>query len=158
MLIFLLQSVWLYISELAGKDLEIDVIAKFLLFVSPRLIILVLPLTILLSSIMVFGSLSENYEFAAIKASGISLQRSMKSLIIFTFLLGIVTFFFSNNIAPMAEYNFHNLRRNISKVKPSMAIAEGQFSQIGNYNIKVNDKYGPEGKLLNNVIIHQKKK
>ena len=82
----------------------------------------------------------------------------MKSLIIFTFLLGIVTFFFSNNIAPMAEYNFHNLRRNISKVKPSMAIAEGQFSQIGNYNIKVNDKYGPEGKLLNNVIIHQKKK
>ena len=115
MLIFLLQSVWLYISELAGKDLEIDVIAKFLLFVSPRLIILVLPLTILLSSIMVFGSLSENYEFAAIKASGISLQRSMKSLIIFTFLLGIVTFFFSNNVAPMAEYNFHNLRRNISK-------------------------------------------
>ena len=70
-------------------------------------IILVLPLTILLSSIMVFGSLSENYEFAAMKASGISLQRSMKSLIFFTFILGIVTFFFSNNVAPIAEYNFH---------------------------------------------------
>ena len=157
MLIFLLQSVWLYISELAGKDLELDIIFKFLINVSPRLVILVLPLTILLSSIMVFGSLSENYEFAAMKASGISLQRSMKSLIFFTIILGCLTFFFSNNIAPIAEYNFHNLRKNISKVKPAMAIAEGQFSQIGNYNIKVEDKYGSEGKLLDKVIIHQKK-
>ena len=157
MLIFLLQSVWLYISELAGKDLELDIILQFLINVSPRLVILVLPLTILLSSIMVFGSLSENYEFAAMKASGISLQRSMKSLIFFTFILGVVTFFFSNNIAPIAEYNFHNLRKNISKVKPSMAIAEGQFSQIGDYNIKVKNKYGNESKLLDEVIIHQKK-
>ena len=157
MLIFLLQSVWLYISELAGKDLELDIILQFLINVSPRLVILVLPLTILLSSIMVFGSLSENYEFAAMKASGISLQRSMKSLIFFTLILGVITFFFSNNVAPIAEYNFHNLRKNISKVKPSMAIAEGQFSQIGDYNIKVKNKYGKESKLLDEVIIHQKK-
>ena len=91
------------------------------------------------------------------KASGISLQRSMRSLIFFTFILGIITFFFSNNVAPIAEYNFHNLRKNISKVKPSMAIAEGQFSQIGDYNIKVENKYGNDGKLLDKVIIHQKK-
>ena len=106
---------------------------------------------------MVFGSLSENYEFAAMKASGISLQRSMRSLIFFTFILGIITFFFSNNVAPIVEYNFHNLRKNISKVKPSMAIAEGQFSQIGDYNIKVENKFGNDGKLLDKVIIHQKK-
>ena len=157
MLIFLLQSVWLYISELAGKDLELDIILKFLLNVSPRLVILVLPLTILLSSIMVFGNLSENYEFAAIKASGISLQRMMKSLIFFNIILAFVIFYFSNNVAPAAEINFHNLRKNISKIKPSMAIAEGQFSQIGNYNIKTKRKFGYEGKKLNDVIIHQKK-
>ena len=84
MLIFLLQSVWLYISELAGKDLELEIIFRFLLNISPRLVVIVLPLTILLSSIMVFGSMSENYEFAAMKASGISLQRSMRVLIVFT--------------------------------------------------------------------------
>ena len=83
MFIFLLQSVWVYISELAGKDLEIDVILKFLLYVSPRLIVLVLPLTVLLVSIMVFGNFSENYEFAAMKSPGISLGRAMKSLSIF---------------------------------------------------------------------------
>ena len=54
MMIFLLQSVWVYISELAGKELEIEIILKFLLYVSPRIVVLVLPLTILLASIMVF--------------------------------------------------------------------------------------------------------
>ena len=157
MLIFLLQSVWLYISELAGKDLELEIIFRFLLNISPRLVVIVLPLTILLSSIMVFGNLSENYEFAAMKASGISLQRSMRVLIIFTVFLGFLTFLFSNYIIPISEYNFRNLRKNIAKVKPTMAIAEGQFSQIGNYNIKVENKFGADGRNLENIIIHQKK-
>jgi len=157
MLIFVLQAVWLYISELAGKDLEIDIIAKFLLYVTPRLVVLVLPLTILLTSIMVFGSFAENYEFAAMKSTGISLQRAMKTLSIFIVGLAITTFFFANNVMPWAEFNFHNLRKNIAKVKPAMAIAEGQFNQIGSINIKVDEKSGDRGQYLKNVIIHQKK-
>ena len=157
MLIFLLQSVWLYISELAGKDLDIAIIIKFLTYVSPRLVILILPLTILLSSIMVFGRFAENYEFAAMKSTGISLQRAMRSLSVFILFVAILTFFFSNNVNPVAEYNFHNLRKNISKVKPTMAIAEGQFNQIGRINIKVKNKSGKNGQFLNDVIIHQQK-
>jgi lipopolysaccharide export system permease protein len=158
MFIFLLQSVWVYISELAGKDLEIDVILKFLLYVSPRLIVLVLPLTVLLVSIMVFGNFSENYEFAAMKSTGISLGRAMKSLSIFIVFLGIVSFFFANNVIPLAEVNFFNLRRNIAKVKPAMAIAEGQFNQLEDINIKVAKKSGDNGQFLEDVIIHQKKR
>ena len=157
MLIFILQSVWLYITELAGKDLEFDIIIKFLIFVTPRLVVLVLPLTILLASIMVFGGFAENYEFAAMKSTGISLQRAMRSLSVFIFGLSILTFFFANNIIPAAELSFHNLRRNIAKVKPAMIIAEGQFNQIGNINIKVDKKRGDRGQFLDSVIIHQKK-
>ena len=157
MLIFLLQSVWVYISELAGKDLEVEIILKFLLFVSPRLVVLVLPLTILLVSIMVFGNFSENYEFAAMKSTGISLQRAMKSLSFFIVFLAIISFFFANNVIPLAEYNFFNLRRNIARVKPAMAISEGQFNQLKDINIKVAKKSGENGKFLEDVIIHQKK-
>ena len=157
MLIFVLQSVWLYITELAGKDLDISVIAKFLVYVTPRLIVLVLPLTILLASIMVFGSFAENYEFAAMKSTGISLQRAMRSLSIFIVGLAITTFFFANTVMPCAEFNFYNLRKNIAKVKPALAIAEGQFNQLGSINIKVDEKSGDRGQYLKGVIIHQKK-
>lgn len=157
MLIFLLQSVWVYIAELAGKDLQFEVILKFLIFVSPRIVVLVLPLTILLVSIMVFGNFSENYEFAAMKSTGISLQRAMKSLSIFIVLLSVVSFFFANNVIPLAEFNFFNLRRNIARVKPAMIVAEGQFNQLQDINIKVAKKSGENGEFLEDVIIHQKK-
>mgnify|MGYP003678366768 CR=1 FL=1 len=158
MLIFVLQSIWLYIAELAGKDLNIEVIIKFLIYVTPKLIPLVLPLTILLSSIMVFGSFAENYEFAAMKSTGISLQRAMSGLSIFIVGVAVITFFFANNAIPWSEMKFYNLRKNIAKTKPSMAIAVGQFNQIEStpYNIKVQNKSGDNDQFLEDVTIHLK--
>nr|WP_281261087.1 LptF/LptG family permease [Algibacter marinivivus] len=158
MLIFVLQTIWLYIKELAGKDLDIVVIVKFLAYFMPKLIPLVLPLTILLASIMVFGSFAENYEFAAMKSTGISLQRAMSGLSVFIVILGIVTFFFSNNVIPWAELNSYNLRKNIAKLKPAMLLAEGQFNPVGTYNIKFVDKYGDRDQFLKDVTIHVKDK
>lgn len=154
--IFILQTVWLFIAELAGKDLDIALIIKFLMFSMPRIIPLVLPLSILLASIMTFGNLAENYEFAAMKSAGISLQRAMRSLTAFILLLSIVAFFFANNVIPYAEYKFINFRKNIAQVKPAMAIAEGQFSDVGDYNIKVNKKSGDNGNILTGITIHKK--
>ncbi|MFT7155740.1 MAG: lipopolysaccharide export system permease protein [Parvicella sp.] len=157
MFIFVLQTIWLYINELAGKDLDFWIILKFLWFVSPRLIPLVLPLTILVTSLMVFGSFAENYEFAAMKSTGISLQRAMRSLMVFILFLSVVAFLFSNNVIPWSEYKWQNLRRNIAQMSPSMLISEGQFSQIGeNYNIKVTEKSGDNDQYLREVIIHKK--
>ncbi len=153
--IFVLQVVWLFISELAGKDLDFLMILKFLLFKMPSIIPLVLPLSVLLASIMTFGSLAENYELAAMKSSGISLQRAMRTLIYFIAALSVVAFIFANNVIPFAEYKFVNFRRNIAQVKPAMAIAEGQFSQVGTYNIKVEKKSGENGKYLKGVTIHK---
>ena len=154
--IFILQTVWLFISELAGKDLDLIMVIKFLAFSMPRIVPLVLPLSILLASIMTFGNLAENYEFAAMKSAGISLQRAMRSLTIFIILLSIVAFFFANNVIPFAEYKFINFRKNIAQLKPALAIAEGQFNDVGYYNIKVNKKSGAEGNTLTGITIHKK--
>ena len=157
MFIFVLQSIWLYISELAGRGLDLIIVLKFLWYVSPRLIPLVLPLTILVTSLMVFGSFSENYEFAAMKSTGISLQRAMRSLTVFIVFLSALVFFFANDVIPYSEYRWLNLRRNIQQFKPSMAIAEGQFSQVGDeFNIKVKKKSGENDQYLEEVVIHKK--
>jgi lipopolysaccharide export system permease protein len=154
--IFILQTVWLFISELAGKDLDLVMVIKFLLFSMPRIIPLVLPLSVLLASIMSFGNLAENYEFAAMKSSGISLQRALRPLTVFISILSIIAFFFANNVIPYAEFKFINFRKNIAQVKPALAIAEGQFSEVGTYNIKVNKKSGENGNILTGITIHEK--
>jgi lipopolysaccharide export system permease protein len=153
--IFILQGIWLFIADLAGKDLDSYLIFKFLAFYSPKVVPLVLPLSVLLASIMTFGNFAENYEFAAMKSSGISLRRAMHSLAIFILGLSLVAFLFANNIIPQAEYKFINLRKSIVQQKPSMAIAEGQFSNVGSYTIKVADKYGDNDNLLRDVTIHK---
>ncbi|MHC5361753.1 LptF/LptG family permease [Myroides sp. LJL110] len=152
--IFILQGVWLFITELAGKDLDVLVVIQFLLFYSPKMVQLVLPLSVLLASIMTFGSLAENYEFAAMKASGISLNRAMRPLSIFIFCLAGISFWFANDVIPKAEYKFINLRREIMQTKPAMAIAAGQFNEIGSANIKVDQKTGDKGQYLDNVTMH----
>ncbi|MGX1929943.1 LptF/LptG family permease [Flagellimonas sp. 2504JD4-2] len=160
--IFIFQGIWLFIDDLAGKGLGIVIIAKFIFYFIPTLVDKVLPLTVLLSSILTFGTFAENYEFAAMKASGISLQRGMRSLIVYVIFLGGVTFFFANNVIPKSEQKMFNLRRNIAKVKPAAAITEGVFSDFEGtgegMNIKVDKKYGEQDRFLDNVIIHKKTK
>lgn len=155
MFIFVIQTFWLYIDELAGKGLDIFIIGKFLLYYSPKLIPLVLPLSVLLSSLMTYGSLAENYEFAAMKSTGISLQRALLGLSIFHLFLGIGTFYFSNHIIPYGELKSYNLRRNLAKLEPTLAIREGIFNEIGDINIKVSRKYGDNERFLEDIIIHE---
>jgi lipopolysaccharide export system permease protein len=156
MFIFIFQTIWLFIDDLAGKGLDFIIIAKFLFYLLPDLTEKVLPLTVLLASIITFGTFAENYEFAAMKASGMSLQRAMRILAILVSFLGILTFFFANNVIPVSQQKIYNLRRNIATVKPAAVIEEGIFSDFEGMNIKVNKKYGDNDRYLDQIIIHKK--
>jgi lipopolysaccharide export system permease protein len=148
----------LYIDNLAGKGLDLVIIGKFIFYLLPNLTEKVLPLTVLLSSILTFGTFAEHYEFAAMKASGISLQRSMRTLIVLVSFLGLVTFFFADRVIPAAELKSYSLKKNIAKVKPAVAIAEGLFSEFEGtgMTILVKEKYGENDRFLRDVIIHKK--
>ena len=153
-LIFIIQTFWLYIDELAGKGLDIFTIGKFFIYFSPKLVPLVLPLSILLASLTTYGTLSENYEFIAMKSNGISIIRSMVALLIFHIFLGIGSFYFSNHVVTYGELKSYNLRKNLAKLKPTLSIREGIFNDIGDMNIKVSRKYGDNEQYLEDIILH----
>ena len=155
-LIFIVQTFWLFIDDLAGKGLDFETIFKFLIYYSPKLIPIVLPLSILLASLITFGDLAENYEFAAMKSNGISLIRCMTGLFLIHITIGIGSYYFSNHVIPYGELKSYNLRRNLAKLKPAIAIREGMFNDLGQMSIKVKKKYGFEQRLLEDVIIHEK--
>ncbi|SFU74437.1 lipopolysaccharide export system permease protein [Pustulibacterium marinum] len=157
-IIFIFQFIWMFIDDLAGKGLDLGIILKFLIYNIPGLTPLVLPLTVLLASILTFGTFAENYEFAAMKSTGFSLIRAMRPLIFFMIILSIVTFFINNNLIPAAELTTFNLRNNIKKAKPALAITEGAFNDLDMYNMKVDDKYGENDRFLKNVVIHKNSK
>lgn len=59
-----------------------------------------LPMAVLLSSLMTFGNLGENYELAALKSAGLSLLKIMKPLFYLICLTTIAAYYFSNNLLP----------------------------------------------------------
>lgn len=117
-----MQFLWKYIDDLIGKGITNDVILELLLYQSASLALLALPLAVLLSSIMTFGNMGENFESTAAKASGISLLRYMRSLIIFSFMVSILAFYFSNNLLPIANLKAQKLLFDVRRLKPALNI------------------------------------
>lgn len=139
--VLLMQFLWKYIDDLIGKGLELSVISELLLYTSAGLVPLALPLAILLSSLMTFGNLGENFELTALKSAGISLQRIMSPLIILTILMSVGAFYFSNNVLPYTNLKMRSLLYDVQQQRPEMQIREGIFyNGIDNYSIKVADK------------------
>jgi len=143
---------------MAGKGVTIGIMLKYIFYVSVVAVPKAIPIAILLSSIMTFGQLSENYEFAAIKSAGISLIKLLSPLIIIVIVLSIVNLFFLNNAYPWAMYKHKNLYANIKKKQPALALVEGSFNNdLDGFTIKFDKKHGEDQNLLDNVIIYQTK-
>ena len=70
-----MQALWLQFDKIAGKGISVLIILKFLGYMALMMVPTALPIAILLSSIMALGNMAENYEFAAVKSAGISLQK-----------------------------------------------------------------------------------
>lgn len=152
--VLLMQFLWKYIDDLVGKGLQFDVIAELMIYTSASLVPLALPLAILLSSIMTFGNLGENYELTAIKASGISLMRIMRPLIVVNLIIVISAFFFSNNVLPVANLKMRSLLYDIQQQRPELQIREGVFyNGIDGYSIKIGRK-DFRTNMLYNVLIY----
>jgi len=152
--VLVMQALWLAFDQIAGKGIDLFFILKFLWYLGLILTPTALPIGILLSSIMALGNLSENYEMAAIKSTGISLKRVIKPLIFLTLLLSALNFVFLNNIYPWATLKQKNLYLNMKKKKPALALVPGSFNtEIPGYSIKFEEKYGEEKNLLKNIQI-----
>lgn len=152
--ILFMQFLWKYVDDLIGKGLDISVLAQLFFFASLSTVPLALPLSILLSSIMTFGNLGEHYELVALKSSGLSLQKIMRPLIVFSFLLSIFAFYFSNTILPYANLKMGSLLFDVTNKKPALSIKEGVFyTGIDGYVIRVNKKH-EDGKMLDGIMIY----
>ncbi|MEC5395061.1 LptF/LptG family permease [Bergeyella sp. RCAD1439] len=154
--IFVVNIIWIQMAQFMGKGLSVFQIAKLLFYMGATVVQMVLPLTVLLSSIMTFGEFGERYELAAMKAAGISLTRIMAPLFLVVSLMAVVLFFFQNNISPDFQRKARNMMYNIAISKPALNFVPGQFiSQIPGYSVKFDEISGENGENVSGVFIHK---
>ena len=151
--VLMMQFLWRYVDELIGKGLSLDVLAQFFWYMGIMLMPQAFPLAILLSSLITFGNLGESSELTAIKAAGISLMQAMRSLIVITFTIACISFYFQEVIGPRAFIAFQQLLISMKQTNPEVEIPEGIFYDgIPNSNLYVQKKDLDRGVLYGIMI------
>lgn len=152
--VLFMQFLWKWVDELVGKGLDWQVVTELFVYAGLSTVPLALPMAVLLSSLMMFGNLAENYELAALKASGVSLLRITRPLIIFTIVVTIGAFLFSNFLLPYTNLKMLSTLFDIRQQKPAMNIKEGVFyNDIDGYSLRIS-KIGKDGQTLKNVTVY----
>ena len=151
--IFIMQFLWLYIDELVGKGIPMDVLMKFFYYTSLTLVPKSLPMAVLLASLITFGNFGERVELTAMKAAGIPLIRVMRPLIVFSIGLAMLSFYFQNVVVPHSNLQLQTLLISMKQKSPELEIPEGAFYDgIENYNLYVKHKDHETGMLYGVVI------
>ena len=151
--VLMMQFLWRYVDELIGKGLSLDILAQFFWYMGIMLMPQAFPLAILLSSLITFGNLGESSELTAIKAAGISLMQAMRSLIVITFTIACISFYFQEVIGPRAFIAFQQLLISMKQTNPEVEIPEGIFYDgIPNSNLYVQKKDLDRGVLYGIMI------
>lgn len=152
--IVLMQFLWKSIEDLVGKGLSVGVICELFFYAALSMVPTALPLAVLLASLMVFGNLGEKFELTAMKASGISLFRIMRPLIVFMAFLAVGAFFFQNDVLPIAKTKMWTLLFSVRQKSPEVEIpARSFYDQIPNMNLYTESK-NPETGMLYGMILY----
>ena len=148
-----MQLLWLYVDELVGKGIPMDVLAKFFYYAALTLVPKSLPLAVLLAALITFGNFGERMELTAMKAAGVPLLRVMSPLVAFSTGLGLMSFYFQNVTVPHANLQLQTLLVSMKQKSPELEIPEGAFYDgIENYNLYVKRKDNNTGMLYGVVI------
>ncbi len=136
MFLFLMQFVLKYIDQLVGKGLSAWVIIQLVSLNLAWMLVLAVPMGVLFSTLMAFGSMSASHEITIFKASGAGLLRLMVPVIIAGAVLTYGMYVFNDTVLPDSNHQAKILMWDIQKKKPTFDIEAGQFStQLEGYTI-----------------------
>jgi lipopolysaccharide export system permease protein len=153
--ILLMQHMLRYFDDIIGKDLGWDVVGQLLFYFAVFMVPVAMPLAVLLSSLITFGNLGEHFELTAIKASGISLLRTLQPIFFFVVMLTLIAFYVNNNMVPKAALEAYSLLYDIKQKKPALELQEGTFyNGINDFSIKVDQKFPEDEAALKKIVLY----
>lgn len=152
--VFIMQTLWLYIDDIAGKGVGFFLMIELVAYLSVSMIPMALPVAVLISSVMVLGNMAERYELSSIKSAGVSLWRVMLPLMFLTTGIGVFSFFCSNYFIPVSNLKFKSRLYDIRQQKPALSLEESLFNQdFQGFSIRIGDKL-PNNRNIRNVMIY----
>jgi lipopolysaccharide export system permease protein len=145
--VLFLQFLIRAIDRFLGKGLDAFIIFEYLYLNLAWIIALSVPMSLLISSVMTYGRMSQENEITALKSAGVNLFSIIKPALWFGGVVGFLLCLFNNFILPDMNYNARLLARDIYQKKPELTIEPGYFvDMIPQYTMIVKELEGNQFK------------
>lgn len=116
--------------DLVGKGLPWSVIGEFLLLSLPFTLAMTLPMAVLVATLHAFSRFASENEITAFKASGVSMQRLVRPVIVASVVLSLFMVWFNDQVMPRANHRLSQLQQDIARVKPTLALNEQVINEV----------------------------
>ncbi|MEJ2078468.1 MAG: LptF/LptG family permease [Acidobacteriota bacterium] len=125
------------IDDIFQNQVPYALVADYFFFLQPQLLVLLIPISVLIATLITFGSLEKFNQIVAFKSCGVSVYRIAMPILILGLLTSGVIFVIQEYVLPYANVRQDSLH-NIIKGRPA------QISQPGRHWI-----FGQDGRLYN---------
>ncbi len=152
MFILLMQFLIKFLPDLIGRDLPLGLILELIAYNLAYMIVLAIPMSSLLATLMVFGSLAESRTWVVIRNCGITLWSLTWPVLAAAALLSGGMTYFNNVLLPESNFRALNMWQTIRDARPGFELEPGVFYQeISEYSILVGRR---ESNLLYDILIY----
>ena len=154
LLLFLLLMQFLikYLPELTGRDLPITLVLELIIYNLAYMIVLAVPMSSLLATLIVFGSFAESRTWVVIRNCGITLWSLTWPVLLAAALLSWGMMYFNNVLLPESNFRALNMWQTIRNARPGFELEPGVFYQeIDEYSILVERR---DGNRLYDILIY----
>jgi len=151
--VLVMQFLWLYIDEIAGKGVSILILLELIGYMSVSTFPMALPIAVLIASVMVLGNMAERCELPSMKSAGVPLIRIMASLVFVAAGISVFSYFCSDFLIPVANLKFKSRLYDIRRQKPALTLEKGIFNEdFRQFVIRIGDK-AKDGETISDVMI-----
>ncbi|GIV59680.1 MAG: permease [Rhodothermaceae bacterium] len=155
MFLLLMQFLIRYLPDLVGKGLPLAVVLELIVYNLAYMLVLAVPMSVLIATLMTFGRLAESNAYAVIKGAGVSLPQLVWPVLVAGALLAGGMWYFNNEVLPEANFRARNLWWDIRKKKPGFELRPGVFYEgLNNYSILVQHIPPDDPNRLQDVLIY----
>ena len=138
MFLLLMQFLMRHLRDLVGKGLSGFVIAEIIVYNLGYMVVLAVPMAVLVTTLAVFGRISESGYYRVMKSSGISLAQISWPVWAVSLLFVGGMMYFNNEVLPESNFRAKSLWFDIRQAKPGFALEPGVFYDgVDGYSIRV---------------------
>ena len=155
MFLLLMQFLILHVDKLVGKGLPLGIVIELILNNLAYMVVLAIPMSVLISTLIAFGKFSEWNELTALRAAGVNPIKLIFPILFLGFLLFLFTSYFSNYLLPESNHKARSLFIDIRTQKPAFDLQPSTFyDNIEGYTFLITE-IGAEGDSLYDVQVFQ---